>query len=421
MPKILKFILAVCAASLLLLSKISAAETLAACNFYTGMTASNKNVNWATSCTVTGVEGIDSASTETSTTNNAVLTILTNGAVTINNPGILSLGSLVMSGGNVAIQTGGTIRTNLPIYVIDADTDGWAGSFTTYSATQSGRRRLTLMRSYSTLDCNDASYSLGNSCFMNATGGSISYSGNYKIHTFTSSGTFTVTQTGANSNVEYLVVAGGAGGGYGSGGASGRGGGGGGAGGMFWGTATVGQTAYGVTVGGGGGGGTNCGYGGQGGNSSVFGLTAYGGGGGGGCQGYGGVAGGSGGGSAGNNALCTGGGGAPYGQGYAGGSVCTGGVARSGAGGGGRGGGGASAPYRTEGAGYAYTISGASVIYAAGGTGSTWTSTESCQAQGAAGTNGRGDGGDGGYSSTGCAANGRAGGSGIVILRYVYQ
>jgi len=67
--------------------------------------------------------------------------------------------------------------------------------------------------------------------FMTATGGTISESGNFKIHTFTSPGTFQVTAVGntpACNQVDYMVVAGGGGG---SGGPSGDGGGGGGAGG----------------------------------------------------------------------------------------------------------------------------------------------------------------------------------------------
>jgi len=57
-----------------------------------------------------------------------------------------------------------------------------------------------------------------NAQFVVASGGSESTSGNYKIHTFTSSGTFTVSSAGnaAGSNtVDYMVVAGGGGGGAG--------------------------------------------------------------------------------------------------------------------------------------------------------------------------------------------------------------
>ena len=54
-----------------------------------------------------------------------------------------------------------------------------------------------------------------NAQYVAATGGTITTSGDYKIHTFTSSGTFTVTNAGnpAGSNsVEYVIVAGGGGG-----------------------------------------------------------------------------------------------------------------------------------------------------------------------------------------------------------------
>ena len=51
--------------------------------------------------------------------------------------------------------------------------------------------------------------------FVVATGGTVTCCGDYKIHTFTGPGTFTVTNSGAptgSDSVEYLVVAGGAGG-----------------------------------------------------------------------------------------------------------------------------------------------------------------------------------------------------------------
>src|SRR3990167_1319158 len=58
--------------------------------------------------------------------------------------------------------------------------------------------------------------------FIVATGGTITTDGNYKVHTFTGSGTFEVTS--GSGNVWYLVVAGGAGGGYWDGGGGGAGG-----------------------------------------------------------------------------------------------------------------------------------------------------------------------------------------------------
>ena len=45
-----------------------------------------------------------------------------------------------------------------------------------------------------------------------ATGGTITEDGDYKVHTFTSSGTFSVANIGDVAGVEYLVVAGGGGG-----------------------------------------------------------------------------------------------------------------------------------------------------------------------------------------------------------------
>ena len=65
-----------------------------------------------------------------------------------------------------------------------------------------------------------------NKKFTSATGGTITTVGDYKIHTFTSPGTFTVTQAGnaptnpvgGPATVDYLVVAGGGGGAFGGGG-----------------------------------------------------------------------------------------------------------------------------------------------------------------------------------------------------------
>src|SRR6056300_533720 len=101
--------------------------------------------------------------------------------------------------------------------------------------------------------------------FITATGGTITTSGNFKIHTFTGDGCFAVSTIGAGptggpANVDYLVVAGGASGG----GGSGYYGGGGGAGGYRTtfpspgcnaGTFPISATTYPITVGGGGSGG----------------------------------------------------------------------------------------------------------------------------------------------------------------------
>lgn len=120
-----------------------------------------------------------------------------------------------------------------------------------------------------------------------ASGGTVTYYNEYKVHTFTGDGTFTVTAGGL---VEYLLVGGGAAGGSDIGG-------GGGAGGFLEGSLILTPGSYTIDVGAGG---TNAGTGQgiaynsgsqDGRNTTAFGLTAIGGGGGGtevsGCSGAG--------------------------------------------------------------------------------------------------------------------------------------
>jgi hypothetical protein len=250
--------------------------------------------------------------------------------------------------------------------------------------------------------------------FIVATGGTISNCGDYRIHTFTSDGTFTIctAPTPANNNVDYLIVAGGGGGGAGSGGGAG------GAGGFResknpaapW-TASplasatslpVSITAYPITVGGGGSAspsGSTPSATGTGSNSVFSTITSTGGGGGGsesGCSSIkDGASGGSGGGgnydpgnvggtgntpptspAQGNNG---GAGGGSYGGGGGGGATCTG-ANYSGPGNGGNGGAGATT-----------SISGSPTAYAGGGGGGGQSPGST------AGTGGTGGGGAGGY------------------------
>jgi len=283
---------------------------------------------------------------------------------------------------------------------------------------------------------------------MAATGGTITTDGDFKVHTFTSSGTFTVTKTTPLSNsVDYLVVGGGGGGG------SDRGGGGG-AGGhrySFPNPATGGQpvttTSYPITIGGGGAGAAQAPTTGQGlqgtngSSSSAFPITSAGGGGGGGCA-TGGIRDGLSGGS--------GGGGSQFGGAGAGGSGNTPSVSPpqgnnggtgfeaggAGGGGGATGTGGNASPDTgaNGGAGTSLTIPGSSTATAGGGGGGGRTT---------AGTGGTGGGGNGGTnpggpaSATAGTANtggggggggqaitdsaGASGGSGVVVIRYKFQ
>ena len=252
-----------------------------------------------------------------------------------------------------------------------------------------------------------------------AIGGTITISGGYTIHTFTSSGTFTPIL--GDGVVEYLVVAGGGGGGRTDGG-------GGGAGGFKTDTdyAVLADIAYTITIGGGGAGsssGTSIGT--QGSNSIFNDITSTGGGGGASFQSVNGGSGGSGGGASGSGgSVGTG----IVGQGTNGGN----GAASAGGGGGGHTASGSNAIANTGGhggAGTSSSISGSSVAYAGGGGGGDNTGTIG----GNAGTGGGGTGGGstvaptngtintggGGGGKGDAGSNGGNGGSGIVIVRYL--
>jgi len=262
---------------------------------------------------------------------------------------------------------------------------------------------------------------------ISATGGTITEVGGYRIHTFTSGGTFNVTS--GSGNVEYLIVAGGGGGGGISTGSVG-GGGGGGAGGVRTGNVSVSTGSYTVTRGAGGTAGTNDINGGTGGSSSFAGVTSSGGGGGAssGSTDDNGVSGGSGGGGR----LSGSGGTGTLGQGNDGGDGSSSGGAGGGGGATADGVDGSGTSGGAGGAGLSSTINGTSVTYggggggggyngAAGGSGGTGGGGSAPGSRGA-GTNGtanRGGGGSGASgSSSGSAYSGGAGGSGIVIIRY---
>ena len=258
-----------------------------------------------------------------------------------------------------------------------------------------------------------------------ATGGTVTTSGNYTIHTFLSSGNFVVSSGGT---VDVLVVAGGGSGGSGNGGS-----GGGGAGGFRQiADTTVSAQTYTITVGAGGAAQPG-GQGNDGSNSAALGYTSIGGGGGGRWHNVVGRSGGSGGG--GGGAVGTGGAGTS-GQGNAGGDGRNSTSPYSGGGGGGAGAVGQTAATNelaNGGVGLASSYSGSSVYYAGGG-GAGCEAYSGSQGQGgngggglggtttrgvggAATANTGGGGGGGGYPSQYYLSG--AGGSGIVIIRYL--
>jgi hypothetical protein len=294
--------------------------------------------------------------------------------------------------------------------------------------------------------------------YIAATGGTITCCGDYKIHTFTGPGTFTVTNAGTpigSNTVDYLVVAGGGGGGGTLSGTAG-GAGGGGAGGFreSSGAASgcysasplgacvsalpVTATAFPITVGGGGGG--NAASPGTDGSNSVFSTITSAGGGGGGSRGPsdpdgdgrpGGSGGGAGHGTTGNPHPAGSGNTPPVSppQGNAGQDFPSG-IA---AGGGGGGAGGASAN-ANGGNGITTSINATPTTRAGGGGGANGSyaglagpggggaGNAACGGIGGVGTINTGSGGGGsGDAATSPSIAGGAGGSGIVIIRYKFQ
>jgi hypothetical protein len=291
--------------------------------------------------------------------------------------------------------------------------------------------------------------------YVTATGGTVTTCGNYKIHTFTGPGTFTVSCAGnaqGSNTVSYMVVAGGGGGGGGEGlsDPSSITGGGGGAGGYREGKAStdcytasplnapaglpVSVQSYPITVGGGGSAGTSGCREGANGSASIFSsITSAGGGG---TPGITGGAGGSGGGVRGACSVGNVGAGntppvSPP-QGNPGGVLTVTSSPYGAAGGGGafdygrsNGPGGAAG---VGGSGVTTEISASPTAYAGGGGGGEgFPGTTSA----IGGTGGGGGGsppydgttntGGGGGGSPASPGTGGAGGSGIVIIRYKYQ
>ena len=295
--------------------------------------------------------------------------------------------------------------------------------------------------------------------FICATGGTITTSGDCKIHTFTGPGCFTVNAISgvddARNEVSYVVVAGGASGGRYAGG-------GGGAGGYREvkipltpytaspldgypsapNIVTVTATNFPIAVGGGGAAISGCANGNPGSASTFSTITSAGGGGGGGTYGTAGTAGGSGGGGGGGNIPAPGGSGAagntppvspPQGQNGGNGFGPTAQHEAGGGGGAGAVGGNASSGSAgTGGAGVTSSINATPTARAGGGGGAAQTATTGPGGSGGGGDGGRppsstaagagtaNTGGGGGGAAFGPRTSG-AGGSGIVIIRYKFQ
>jgi len=356
--------------------------------------------------------------------------------------------------------------------ILNANGNKIQGSTTNFNITVEGSSIIIIYvdstKGWVITDASKAADISQQALFTVATGGTITTSGDYKIHTFTGPGTFTVTTlgngptvpTGGPNTVSYNVVAGGGGGG----GHAGSNGGGGGAGGFREGrditpsyTAsplvapaglTVTATAFPITVGGGG---TSC-FNSTSGSPAVF-STITSTGGGGGSSGYSHASafaktGGSGGG--GSSGPCTSGaaGNTPPvspPQGQPGGNG-QGGCGYAGAGGGGAVAAGAQGGPNSYGSaggnggnGTATSITGSPVTKGGGGGGFSYAGTAGSGGSGGGGNGGRGanspaptdtvatngtantGGGGGGRAIASAPGGGGNGGSGIVIMRYKFQ
>jgi hypothetical protein len=309
----------------------------------------------------------------------------------------------------------------------------------------------------------DSTSNVRGASFIAATGGTITtVCTDYKVHTFTGPGTFTVTNAGTptgSNTVDYLVIAGGGGGA----GASNAGGGGAGGYRESPGTASgsytvsplgvapavallVPATAYPITVGSGGAGRSTTPNGnGINGTVSTFSTITSAGGGGGGSSGTPANAGGSGGGDAYDTNNPTGGAGntpsvsPPQGQpgGGSPGPVCAPFYGAHGGGGAGAAGGiGSPTAGGAGGAGVTSSINNTPTTRTGGGGGGTnstvapggaggggagGSSTPPCAGAGGVGGINTGSGGGGTGQPLGCGGIGGNGGSGIVIIRYKFQ
>jgi hypothetical protein len=278
---------------------------------------------------------------------------------------------------------------------------------------------------------------------IDATGGTITFSGAFKIHTFTTVGTtnFTVRAVNEGVSVQLLVVGGGGGGGVNSAGGGGAGGA------IFVTSQTVTSGSYSIIVGAGGSGGINPfapiygALGSNGGDSTCLGYTGIGGGGGGFCPQssssvVNGLAGGCGGGGAAFDRGAIGGtGGTPLqAGGFTGGTGASSGY-NGGGGGGGMGSVGSNGSLATAGSGgngATYTIGGiAYTLAGGGGGGSAGGSTTSSGGSGGGGAGAQvtntsgsnatyyGSGGGGGAGGGG-PPKGGDGFQGIVIIAYSF-
>jgi hypothetical protein len=225
------------------------------------ITGLQQAINWQT--------GDIKTASFTASANEGYFLNTTSGQITVTLPASPSAGDVV-----AVKDYADTFDTNKAI--LNANGNKIQGSTTNFDITVEGTAAILLYvdstKGWLLVDQSKAADISENQTFIVATGGTIATCGDFKTHTFTSPGTFTVCSignpAGGPNAVDYLVVAGGGGGG-GSPSPAGNGGGGGGAGGFRLSNVhnlpapltsplanptgiTVTATSYPITVGGGG-------------------------------------------------------------------------------------------------------------------------------------------------------------------------
>jgi hypothetical protein len=115
---------------------------------------------------------IDNGLTEGSTTNTATLAVNAS-TITVSTGSILNVGTITLGGGTIALQGTGRIELGPRWVGGETDADGYTDNLTTlYTATAAGRRRISLMKSKTTTDCNGAAtgynYTLPSTYYVDA-------------------------------------------------------------------------------------------------------------------------------------------------------------------------------------------------------------------------------------------------------------
>jgi len=399
-------------------------------------TANAVSNNTTSNFTVTATDGAETASRAYSITVSAPIALSVSGTIYTGIASNITVTATNTDGTvDIIFKEGGTTLSTLSNQTLSGNSKTVAVPSAVYN--QSAGDTITITVADGTNVSSGVNITVSNV----PTGGSISSSGGYRIHTFNSSSTFTVPSGLTLSNVEYVIVAGG--GGVGSRQHSGGGGGGG------YRSSVVGESSgrgasaesrltmtagnYTVTIGGGGtssNASNNTNSGASNGGNSVFGMITSNGGGYGGTYDSSGASGGCGGASGSEGGNIRNGGSGTSGQGYNGGDGADNQGGGSGGGGGGAGSQGGDGSGNTVGgtggSGVTSSITGSSVGRAGGGGGGSPSGNAGSASSGGgngslgnstptSGTANKGGGAGGGGADNRGAVNG---GSGIVIVRY---